>query len=502
MVSGTLDHDIHYLKTMFQQSSDLVYRSFQIGNQQDGQLIYFSGFVDQKTLDSAIMKPLLAYQDNTESGTMFSTHDMDAFVLNQVFSVGKISTGRKLQDVADHILSGGAVILIDGVPQALFISATSREQRAIEEPTTEAVVRGPKEGFIENIQTNISLVRRRLKTHRLKVKPTKIGRLSQTDIAITYIDGIVDPDLIEEVQQRLNRIDIDAIEESGYIEELLEDNPYSIFPQMLNTERPDRLVGHLLEGKVGILIDNTPFVLILPITFYEMMTASEDYYGRYMISSAIRLLRYLFLLIAIFFPSIYIAVTTFHQELMPTNLLFSVAASRENVPFPAIVEVFLMEISFEALREAGVRLPKPVGQAVSIAGALVIGESAVQAGLVSAPLVIVVAITGIASFMIPSYSLSGGIRVVRFGMMILTSILGMYGLLLGGFLILIHMARLRSFGVPYSAPIAPLHVSDLKDVFIRVPWWAMIKRPQETAKRAPQRMKKFLRPHHHSKRKH
>lgn len=322
-----------------------------------------------------------------------------------------------------------------------------------------------------------------------------VGKLSKTELVIAYLDGIAEDTTVEEVRNRLNRISIDAIEESGYIVEFIEDNPYSVFPQVLQTERPDRVVANLLEGRVCILVDNTPFVLIVPITFYQLMNSTEDYYERYILASAIRCLRYLFLAIALLFPSIYIAVVSFHQELLPTTLLFSVAAAKESVPFPVIVAAFLMEISFEALREAGLRLPRPIGGTVSIVGALVIGQATVQAGIVGAPLVIVVSITGIASFMFPSYSLTGAIRLLRFPMMILAAVLGLYGILLGILFILIHMVRLRSFGVPYLSPIAPFNFNQLKDVFIRAPWWAMIERPGDTVKKNPSRMKKWLRPH-------
>jgi len=285
------------------------------------------------------------------------------------------------------------------------------------------------------------------------------------------------------VRTRLKEIDIDAIEDSGYVLELIEDNPKSIFPQILQTERPDRVVGNLLEGKIGILVENSPFALVAPCTFFNMMASPEDYYGRFFISSFVRFLRYFFLLIALMFPAIYISVTTFHQELLPTNLIYSVATSRERVPFPAFLEALLMEITFEALREAGLRLPKPIGQTVSIVGALVIGEAAVSAGIVSAPLVIVVATTGIASFMFPNYSLSGAIRLLRFMMIFLAGTLGFYGILLGIMFVLIHLVKLRSFGVPYLSPIVEFNFNNLKDLFIRVHWSKMDVRPGQTSGR-------------------
>ncbi|MFD1776947.1 spore germination protein [Paenibacillus rhizophilus] len=494
LVSGEIALDLGMLRTTFERSSDVVFREFQLGDTQAAVMIFLDGMVDPLIVDSDIMQPLLKYGEQMQQKSGVSLTGLESLLKNQVITASQVNTGGQIQDVIDHILVGDTVLLIDGVNKALFISARGWGKRAVEEPATEAVIRGPREGFTEDLLTNITLIRRRLRTPQLKIEGMQLGRLSKTDVAITYLEGIADEAVIEEVRKRMNRIDIDAILESGYVEELIEDSPFSIFPQINYTERPDRIVGNLLEGKVGILIDNTPFALILPVTFFEMMQASEDYYQRYIVSTLIRLLRYMFLVIALLLPSLYIALLTFHQEMLPTSLLLSAAASREAVPFPAIVEALLMEISFEALREAGVRLPRPVGQAVSIVGALVIGEAAVSAGIVSAPMVIIVSITGIASFIVPSYSQAITIRLLRFPMMIMAGTLGLYGVLLGVLFILIHMSRLRSFGVPYLSPLAPLHASDLKDVLIRVPWWGMVRRSTETAKNNPRRMKGTLRP--------
>ncbi|WP_042208796.1 spore germination protein [Paenibacillus durus] len=494
MISGKITQDIQLLKAIFDRSTDIVFREFQLGDVQTAMLIFLDGMVNTIIVDSDIMRPLLEYGETMLEKSRLSPAGVESLLQNQVITAAQVHSGERIQEVVDHVLSGDTVLLIDGVKKALFISAKGWGKRAVEEPATEAVIRGPREGFTEHLLTNITLIRRRLRTPKLKIEGLQLGQLSKTDVAIAYLEGIADDAIVEEVRKRVNRIDIDAILESGYVEELIEDNSFSIFPQVNYTERPDKIVANLLEGKVAILIDNTPFALIVPVTFFEMMQASEDYYQRYVISTLIRLLRYLFLIIALLLPSLYIALLTFHQEMLPTSLLLSAAASREAVPFPALVEALLMEISFEALREAGVRLPRPVGQAVSIVGALVIGEASVSAGIVSAPMVIIVSITGIASFIIPSYSQAITIRLLRFPMMFLAGTLGLYGVLLGVLFILIHMARLRSFGVPYLSPLAPLHISDLKDALVRVPWWGMIKRSTESSKNNIRRMKGTLRP--------
>jgi spore germination protein KA len=362
---------------------------------------------------------------------------------------------------------------------------SAKAQRNLEEPSSEPVIRGPRDGFIENISTNIGLIRRRIKTPRLKTESITLGELTQTQVVLTYIEGIVSESIVEEVRKRVSRIQIDGIIDSGYIEEFIEDSPFTPFPQVHSTERPDVVAAELLEGKVAILVDTSPFVLIVPMTFWNGLQASEDYYVRWPIATFVRWIRFIFIIIAIFAPPLYVAITTFHQEMIPTNLILSIASSREAVPFPALVEALLMEIIFEALREAGIRLPKQIGQAISIVGALVIGQAAVQAGIISAPVVIIVSITGIAAFTIPRYSFGNGIRLLRFPMLFLAGTLGLYGIVLGSLGILLHVASLRSFGVPYFTPVSPLTFTNLKDVIIRAPIWAKTHRPLATGSNDP-----------------
>lgn len=493
-LTGHFPDDVKQLRSIFDRSSDIVFREFQLGGVQKAGLIFFDGMVDVKVIDTDVLKPLLEFANDTSHSAKMPWKDIDTFLQDQVIHASQIRIGHTIQEIAGHILEGGTVLLLDGVHQALLISAQGWESRSVEEPATEAVIRGPRDGFTENLRTNTSMIRKRLKTPKLKMEAMKLGRLSNTNIVITYLEGIAEPSLIAEVQERLGRIDIDAILESGYIEELIEDNPFSVFPQVNNTERPDKVAAYLLEGKIGILIDNTPFALLVPVSFYEMLQATEDYYQHYMVSTVLRVLRFFMLVTALLLPSLYIAITTYHQEMLPTTLLLSVASGRETVPFPAFVEALIMEISFEGLREAGVRLPRPVGQAVSIVGALVIGQAAVQAGIVSAAMVIIVSITGISSFIFPTFSQGIAIRLLRFPMMISAATLGLYGILVACLILLIHMARLRSFGVPYLSPVAPLNIGSLKDTYIRAPWWAMRNRSDQTGKNNRQRLHHSLRP--------
>lgn len=483
VLTGTLYEDFNQIKQLFTGAEDFAYRELQINSTCFAIILFLDGLVDIERIELHVIDPLVRQAEKLLQKSKAEINHIKA-----VLSSAQISEGDTFEQIIDQILSGGTVVLINGCPKALIISEQSWEQRSVEEPLTEAVVLGPREGFTENIRTNVSLIRRRLKTTKLKFEFMKIGNLSQTEVAITYLDNIAEFSIVDEVRSRLKQINIDAIEDSGYILELIEDHPYSVFPQVVQTERPDRVVGNLLEGRIGIIVDNSPFALIVPVTFFQMMNSPEDYYGRFIMTSFIRFIRYLFLLIALLFPAIYIAVTTFHHELMPTNLIFSVAASREKVPFPAVIEVLLMEITFEALREAGLRLPRPIGSTVSIVGALVIGQAAVEAGIVSAPLVIVVSTTGIASFMFPNYAFTGAIRLLRFIMMFLAANLGFYGILLGVFFIVAHLVQLRSFGVPYLAPLAPFNFNNLKDILIRAPWWKMNERPEQTGKRNLKRL--------------
>ncbi|WNR44143.1 spore germination protein [Paenibacillus roseipurpureus] len=390
---------------------------------------------------------------------------------------GEISSTSDFETLYHMILSGDTVIVVDGHQEAICASTRDWKDRGVTEPSSQTVVRGPREGFSETLRTNTALIRRKIKDPHLWMETTPIGRITQTDVAIMYIKGLVNDNILEEVRTRLGRIDIDGILESGYIEELIQDETYTPFPTLFNTERPDVVAAALLEGRVAIIVDGTPFVLLVPAVFTHFFQSAEDYYQRADISTLLRLLRYTALIIALLAPATYIAVTTFHQEMIPTTLLINIAAHREGIPFPAFVEALMMEATFEILREAGVRMPRTIGQAVSIVGALVIGQAAVEAGLVGPSMVIVVAITAIASFIIPSFNMGISIRIVRFAFMFLAACLGLYGILIGVIALVLHLCGLRSFGVPYLAPFAPYMKEEQKDSLLRLPHWALIKRP-------------------------
>lgn len=374
-----------------------------------------------------------------------------------------------LKEINDKLSAGYIAIFLDGEKYAILINFVLVEERAIEEPTSEMAIRGPKDGFNESLQTNLNLIRQRIRSNHLKFIEYTIGDLTKTSVVVAYIDGIAEQSLVEEVIDRLNKMEVEQLISSELIEELIDDEPYTPFPLIQNTERPDSAIGSLFEGRVVILVDHTPFVLIAPMTFWNGFEATGDVYERFIYVTFIRLLRFLLLLVAVFLPSLYVALTTFHPKLIPTELLISIAATRENVPFPAIIEALTMELVFEALREAGLRLPKAIGQAVSIVGAIVIGQAAVEAGIVSAAMVIVVASTGIASFAIPKYNTEIALRLIRFPMLILAGVLGLFGVVVGFLVLIIHLVNLRSFGVAYFKPMAPQIPTDLKDILIKTP---------------------------------
>lgn len=450
-----LQQNEQQIRSIYTNCSDIVYRSFFIEGQTKAVLIYIDGLADSGGIEANVIAPLMQETDGK------------AYEIGQL-AERKISTSQAkpfttFEECVEYLSNGLPILLRDQEATGLAFGLNKWEKRSIEEPVAESGIRGPREGFTETLRTNTSLIRRIVKSPLLKTEQMKIGGYTQTNVVIAYIEGLVDMTLVEEVRTRLNRIRIDGILESGYIEELIEDMPYSPFPQLISTERPDVTCANLLEGRVAIMVEGTPFVLIAPITLFSLMQSAEDYYQRFWVSTAMRWLRYMFTLIALLLPSLYVAILTFHQEMVPGNLLISMAASREAVPFPALIEALIMEVTFEALREAGVRLPKQVGSAVSIVGALVIGQAAVQAGLVSAPMVIVVAITGISSFMIPRYIAGIAIRLLRFPLIFLAGSLGLLGIMMGIIAIVLHLCSLRSFGVPLSLA-QTLHLSEYRPI--------------------------------------
>lgn len=483
LLYNNLQKNIQMLQETYDNCSDVVFRKFQIGNSIDAYIIYIEGLINVAEVDDSVLSALMQQE----------TQNSDTLLTEQI-PVSNVKQLKTFDECVNQLSSGNPILLVEKNNQAYSFSLNKSAHRAVEQPEAEQLVRGPREGFIEDLAVNTSLLRRKIRTPNLKMISMEIGTKTNTKVNLSYVEGVVDKQLLKEVKEKLDQITIDGVLDSHILEELIVDHPKSPFPQVLSTERPDTVAAHLLEGRVAILVDGTPFILVLPTTFFSLLQSGDDYYSGYMISTAIRWLRYLFIMMSLLLPSLYVAVTTYHQEMVPTSLLLKIMSSREEVPFPIFIEVFLMEISFEALREAGLRLPKQVGSAVSIVGALIIGESAVQAGIVSAPVVIIVALTGIASFTIPKYSMSSTIRLLRFPLIILASILGLLSVTLGVIIIIIHLNHLRSFGVPYLNPITPFQKDELKDTVVRAPWWKQDLRPKVRRRKNPRRQAKNQKP--------
>jgi hypothetical protein len=491
-VPADLSDALAILRVLFDSCTDVVFRTVPVGGERQAVALYVDGMVQVERLEQSVLLPLT--QLHSTVPMPLTSDALIPWLQTAATAIAATAPLRTVGEVVQTVLAGNGVLVVDGVGCGVKMAIPGWEQRAVEEPMSEPVIRGPREGFTETLRTSTTLLRRRLKTPNLKIEQITLGRRTRTAVVVAYLQDVASPEVVGEVKARLERIDVDGILDTGMLEELIEDQPGSIFPQVLNTERPDTVVGSLLEGQVAILADGSPFALLAPVTLWKFVQASEDYYERFWLGTFLRWLRYFFLVIALTAPSFYIAVATFHQEMLPTALLLSIAAAREGIPFPALVEAFLMELFFEALREAGVRLPRPVGQAVSIVGALVIGQAAVQAGLASAPVVIVVASTGIASFTIPRFSFGIAIRLLRFPIMLMAGFLGLFGIMVSVIAILVHLCALRSFGVPYLQPVAPFSWAGMKDLFVRAPRWLLDTRPPAVGVLDERRQAKWLKP--------
>lgn len=477
--SKSLDGNMAFIREKLKDCGDIVYKEFNAGIEQKLKfiLIYVDGMIDKNVLNQAVLNPLMVHAREAEPDAPEFADKLYELVRYGTIPASELKETDDLDAAVLAILTGDAVVFIDGTERLIVIGAKGWPVRGVSEPATESLIRGPRDGFTETYRVNTALVRRRIRDPRLKLKQMQVGRRSKTDIGIFYMEDIVMPELVAEIERRLNTIDIDAILDSGYIEQLIEDNYLSPFPQIRVTERPDEIAASVLEGRAAILVDNSPFALIVPTTLNSLFHSPEDHYDRWVIATVLRLIRFFGSTLSLILPALYIAVTSYDPGILPSKLVLSIAAARQGVPFPALIEAFLMELTFELLREAGLRLPVAIGSTIGIVGGLVIGNAAVDAGIVSPIMVIIVAVTAISSFAIPSYTLAVGFRLMRFSLMILAGILGLYGLELGIILVLCHLARLKSFGVPYMKPYSAFAASDLKDSIVRAPLFLMKRRP-------------------------
>lgn len=470
-LSKSLEANIKLLKNLFIDDDTLIIRRFQ--NQQNTDIKYciffIEGMVNNQLINEDIIKPIVL------SSNPGSKSNID-IIMNRVILSNNLEKTAEVTKLIEAIVNGNTVLLIEGEEDALTINTKGWNTRAIEEPQGEKVLRGPREGFNESIMMNLSMIRRRLQTHDLKFKFRVLGVKSHTKICLCYIDDIVNKKILDEVQKRLDTVNIDGIMASGYIQELIMDSPWSPFKTLGATERPDIVAAKLLEGRIAILVDGTPVALTIPHIFIEYFQANEDYYTNFYYSSISRLIRILCFIITTSLPATFNALITYHQEMVPTPLIMSIAAARQNVPFPSVIELLGLLLVFEILRETGTRMPTYIGQAFSIVGTLVIGQAAVEARFVSAPMVIISALTGITGLAIPR--IKGAAIILRFTFLLLASILGLYGYIFGVIGLLILLFDMRSFGVPYMLNLMNLNAEDIKDTAIRAPWLYMKYRPK------------------------
>ncbi len=463
------------LQDSFNNCSDFVMREITIGKERKQKLLiaFIDGLVNKQLINSDILHPLMIEAASVE----IRNKNVMELIQCQWLNSCEIDEVSDFEQSLDHMLSGDVVIFIEGEKTGIKVVMRHWDKRSVEQPQTESVVRGPREGFTETLRTNTSLLRRKIKNKNLKFETIKVGEQTNTDICLCYIEGIANNEVISTVRERISRIKTDAVLESGYIEEFIEESAFNIFPTVGNTEKPDIAAAKILEGRVAIICDGTPFVLTVPYLFVEAIQSSEDYYNRSIYATLSRLVRVLAIFITTMLPAYYVALVNYHQGIIPYKLLLTMTASREGIPFSALTEALVMVVTFELLREAGIRMPRAIGQAVSIVGALVIGDAAVNAGLISSPMVIVIAITAITSFIVSS--LAGTVLIIRIITMIAANIIGILGILLVSIAFFIHMCNTRSFGVNYLFPFTPVSVTDLKDTFVRFPMWAMLTRPKE-----------------------
>lgn len=460
------------LQALIKPSVDIVYYEFETPDGTSFLVVSMDDLINKEILDRDVVGALISStleQDDEKK-------NISAEYLKSIIHYSDIKTLDLFDQIVRKLLSGDVILFAQGLKCALSLPLQGWMQRGIIEPEAEIITKGPREGFVETLKTNRSMVRRKLPNRNLLFEELKLGVVTNTSVNIAYIDDIVNRDILADLKQRLSKIDIDAILDASYAEELIRDEQFSPFNTIGYTERPDVVVAKLLEGRIAVMFEGTPIVLTVPFLFMENLQANEDYYTNYFAASINRIVRFISFMLTVFVPGLYVALVTNHHEIIPQKLLFSLIASRIGVPFPTIIEVLAMIIAFELLRESGLRLPKGLGQTVSIVGALVLGQAAVEAKFISAPVVIIIAITAITSFIF--YQVNGALIITRLSVTLLGAFFGLYGVTLGLIGIFIHLYGLQSFGIPYMSYIGSTKGQELKDTLIRAPWWYMIVRPK------------------------
>ncbi|MEK8128812.1 spore germination protein [Paenibacillus filicis] len=469
-LSESLQQNLAELNRLFSLTPDLIIRQFTIKQSRDpAALVYLDGLTDKNAINNNVLRPLQYEEQSGEENGEFKV------------SVGQVQSLQTWQQIESCIFQGCSVLFIDGRMEAYSLTTQGWPQRAIEDPQLEASLKGAHQGFVETSSQNIALIRRYIPNRELKIKELTVGQRGRGTISILYLADVANPILLNRLEERIRQLDVDSIINTGELAEFIEDSPFSLFPQFILTERPDAASSQILQGRFVVVVDRSPSVLIAPVTFSSFFQSVDDYSMRWSMATFMRLLRLFAFFTAVFLPAFYIAVISFNFEIIPLKLLFTIGLFRGHVPFPPFVEAIIMELTLEMMREAGVRLPAPVGQTVGIVGGIVIGQAVVQAGLISNLMVIVVAFTAIASFILPNYDMVAAVRLTRFIMMLAASIFGMVGIVIGLMTMIGHLIKLESLGTPYGSPFAPVRFQDWKDGFVRLPLWKMILRPLSTS---------------------
>lgn len=473
-ISTNIDANIAYLKKKFNAPTniDIVIREFTIAGKYRAFISYLEGMVNSEIINNFILRPILMSEKLPQKDALCQLD----FIVSSVLETNQTKTVYHHKEAVFEILSGNTLLYVDGCHYYIANETKGFPARGVEKPQIESVVTGPQEAFNETLRTNVSLVRKIIKNHSLTTEFLNVGYRNQSYYAIMYLNDVANPAIVAEVKRRMQSLDADFISGDGIMEQFIEDNTYSIIPTILTTERPDKTASHIVEGRVAILADGVPFAKIVPVTISAFLHSPEDAFMRFPYGTALRFIRYIGIFFALFLPAFYVAITKFHQEMIPTELLIAIAKAKETVPFPTIVEVMLMEIAFELIREAGIRIPGIIGNTLGIIGALILGQAAVQANIVSPVLIIIVAITGLGNFAVPNFNLAIGIRLIRFAFIIAGSALGFYGITALAMLVSIYFVNMKSFGVPFFAPIAPRTLRS-KDLLIRHPVWQQEYRP-------------------------
>lgn len=447
-------------------------------------IIYMDGIINKDIIDRDILKPLMVNIEEDIS----NYEEVSNYLCERYIYMSNTYVEKDIDKVVDSIKRGKTAIIINDVLDFIIVDTTGGNVRDIGEPKNESSIRGSREGFVENLETNLSILKRIIRDNNLSIETLTAGRRSKTDVAIVYINDIADKDIVNDIRTRISEIDVDVILEIGVIEQLIEKHTYTLFPQALTTERPDRVVANIMEGRLAIMIGGTPFAIILPVMFTDFFQGIEDYYERTVISSFIRSLRIISVFLVITLPSIYLVFIRFNAELIPLKAVIPIIQSRKGVAFPPILEIISMEIVLEFLREGGLRLPNKIGQTLSVVGGFIIGDAAIRARVVSPTTIVVVGVAAIGTFVIPNYEMSLSIRLLRFPMLIISNSLGVLGIAAGWYIIMVHLHSLDSFGVPY---LFTNKYADIKDILVRVPLWQMNKRPESIPNNDPIRQTDF-----------